>query len=124
LSFAALPRQKEGLDQIALSTDSHSGESFEPLPFGHLGLAVQPPREELKLAGMNAMILDPVKQVLEELWRYVFAEDLGHLSNSVEASSYSLFEARRFFGVTGGGELLAQSAYLAGAEEMSVSLQR
>ncbi len=94
------------------------------MPLGHLGLAVQPPREELKLAGMDATTLDPFKQVLEELWRYVLATDLGHLSNPVEASSDSFFEACRFFGVTGGGELLAQSAYLAGAEEVSVSLQR
>jgi hypothetical protein len=94
------------------------------LPFGHLGLAVQPPREELKLAGMDATILDPVKQVLEELGRYVLATDLGHLSDPVEASRHSLFEARRFFAVTGGGKLLGQGAQLAGGEEMSVSLQR
>ncbi len=59
-------------------------------PFGHLGMAVQPAREQLELPCLDLPLLNALQKVLEEGGRNVLAPDARHCdSDAVEAAGQS-----------------------------------
>ena len=81
----------------------------------HLGLRVQPRGQQLELACLDAPLLDPVEEVLEQGRGDSLAPNAGHGSDSVEAPGEALSKGGRFLRVADLGELLGQDAQLRGA---------
>jgi hypothetical protein len=46
MAFWRLTGEQKRFDQLTLAANSHPGESFVPLAFGHLGFAVEPLRQQ------------------------------------------------------------------------------
>jgi hypothetical protein len=46
-AFRRLSREQKGLDRLTLAANDRAGESLVPLAAGHLGLAIEPLRQQL-----------------------------------------------------------------------------
>jgi len=77
-AFGELVRKKKSFDQLAFTTDSHSGESLVPFTFGDLGLHVKPACQQFKLRGGDFAILNAIEEVLEQRGRKTVATNPGH----------------------------------------------
>src|ERR1039458_4242558 len=79
LTLRRLSGQQERLDESTLAAHSHPREPLVPLSLRHLGLAVQPLRQQLQLTGGNLPAVDAIEQMLKQSRRNILAADLRHV---------------------------------------------
>ena len=61
LTLRHVTGQKKGLDQLALATAGHAGESLVPLTVRYQRLRVEPLREQFKLCRRNLPAVDAIQ---------------------------------------------------------------
>ena len=64
LTLRRLSRQQKRLDQLALAAHGHPGKALVPLTVGHVGLCVEPRREQFELRCRDLPTLDAFEQML------------------------------------------------------------
>ena len=78
LAFRGLSLEQKRLDQLTLAAHGQTGKALVPLTLGHIGLRVEPCREQLKLRRRNLPALNAFEQLLKQRGRKILSADLRH----------------------------------------------
>ena len=78
LALRGLSREQKCLDQLTLAAHGHTGKALVPLTLGHLGLRVEPCREQLKLRRRDLAALNAFEQMLKQRGRKILSADVRH----------------------------------------------
>ena len=74
---ALVPEQK-CLDQLTVATHGHAGKALVPFTLGHVGLRVEPCREQRELRRGNLPALNAFQQMLQQRGRDMLSADFRH----------------------------------------------
>jgi hypothetical protein len=66
-----LTAQKEGLGELALTTDLEGTEISEPEPFRSLGFGLSPELELIEVVDGDLAFSEPIEKVFAEGWRKI-----------------------------------------------------
>lgn len=69
---------QERLDELAVATNGHTGKCLEPGTVRHLGFSIKPVRHQPQLVGGIVAAANPVKQMIEKVWRKMVTPDPWH----------------------------------------------
>jgi hypothetical protein len=78
LAFRGLPREQKCLDQLAVAAHGHGRKTLVPLAVWHIGLRVEPCREQPKLCRGDLPALNAVEQMLKQRGRKILSADFRH----------------------------------------------
>ena len=78
LAFPGLVREQKGLDQLTLATYGHAGKALVPFTLRHIGLRVEPSREQLELRRRDLPALNAFEQMLKQRGRKILSANLRH----------------------------------------------
>jgi len=77
-AFRSLSREQKCLDQLALATHGNARKALVPLTLGHIGLRVEPCREQFELGRRDLPALNAFEQVLNQRGRKILSADFRH----------------------------------------------